>query len=95
MENLNRISQNFKALSHKRRVILFNLLMQNKPRKLSFGQLQKLSKIPVAPLTHHLAFLENGGLVRRQIKGSHTYFDLELNGFMSVLKVVQKQCGQS
>lgn len=51
MENLNQVSQSFKALSHKRRVLLFNLFLNSGPKKLSFGQLQKMSKIPVAPLT--------------------------------------------
>jgi DNA-binding HxlR family transcriptional regulator len=90
MENINQISQSFKALAHKRRVLLFN---KNGPKQLSFGQLQKMSRIPVAPLTHHLAFLEKGGLIQRQPKGAHTYFALQLENFRSVLEAVQYQCG--
>lgn len=93
MENLNQISQCFKALAHKRRVLLFELLLKNRQKKLSFGQLQTMSRIPVGPLTHHLAFLEKGGLIYRQTKGAHTYFALQLQNFRSVLKAVQNQCG--
>jgi len=92
MENLQQISQTFKALSHKRRVLLFELLLTNRQKQLSFGQLQKMSKIPVAPLTHHLAFLEKGGLIHRQNKGAHTYFSLQLQSFRSLLGTVQKRC---
>jgi DNA-binding HxlR family transcriptional regulator len=94
MENLNNISQTFKSLSHKRRVLLFNLLLDNRQKNLSFGDLQKMSRILVAPLTHHLAFLEKGGLIHRQVKGAHTYFSLQLHSFRSVLQVVQSHCGQ-
>jgi DNA-binding transcriptional ArsR family regulator len=92
MEDLHQITHSFKALAHKRRVLLFKLLLKNGRQKLSFGQLQKISKIPVAPLTHHLAFLEKGGLIYRQSRGSHTYFALQLQSFRSVLKAVQNQC---
>jgi DNA-binding HxlR family transcriptional regulator len=92
MENLNQISQCFKALAHKRRVLLFNLLLKHEPKKLSFGDLQKLSRIPVAPLTHHLAFLEKGGLIYRQTKGAHTYFVLQLKTFSSVLDIIRMRC---
>jgi DNA-binding HxlR family transcriptional regulator len=93
MENLNQVSQSFNALAHKRRVLLFKLFLNSEPKKLSFGQLQKMSKIPVAPLTHHLLFLEKGGLVRRQSKGAHTYFTLQVQSFKLLLETVKNQCG--
>lgn len=92
MEQSDHIAQTFKALSHKRRVSLFNLLLANPCKPLTFGQLRHMSKIPVAPLTHHLAFLEKGGLIRRQIKGSHTHFALQLKGFSAMLSLVQTRC---
>lgn len=92
MEHSYQISQTFKALSHKCRVVLFNLLLTNPDKHLTFGQLRQMSKIPVAPLTHHLAFLEKAGLIRRQEKGAHTHFSLQLHGFCAILKVLQSRC---
>ncbi len=92
MENKYLVSQCFKALAHKRRVILFDLLLKHDPKKLSFGELQKLSRIPVASLAHHLIFLEKGGLIYRQTKGAHTYFTLQLQSFKFILDLVRTRC---
>jgi DNA-binding transcriptional ArsR family regulator len=92
MKNKIDISRTFNALAHKRRVILFELLLNHPKKSLAFGQLQQLSKIPEAPLAHHLRVLEKGGLIRRKVKGRYTYFKLYLSHFRTTLELVENHC---
>jgi hypothetical protein len=61
MENPEQLCKTFKALAHKRRWLLFSILLRAEKRRLSFGQFQSQSKMPAAPLTHHLKSLVDGG----------------------------------
>ena len=92
MKNKNDISRTFNALAHKRRVLLFELLLKHPQKSMAFGQLQGLSKIPDAPLAHHLRVLETGGLIRRKVKGRYTYFKLYLSDFRTTLETVENYC---
>jgi len=92
MQNPQAIAQIFKALAHKRRVRLFFILLQADKKRLTYGHLQTLSKMPTAPLTHHLRMLETCGLVTRTEKGSHTWFQLAPVNLITTLGHLQLAC---
>lgn len=63
----------FDALGHARRIRLIRILTNSK-KPMSFGEIQTVMKCSNQVLTHHLNKLEQGSLLRREIKGRRTFF---------------------
>ncbi len=68
----------FFALAHKRRQMLCLILLNAGPIGLTFGSLQRQSRLSAATLSHHLHFMSVGGVLRRHIKGTETWLTLDL-----------------
>ncbi len=66
----------FNTLAHPRRARLFRLLVADPEAGRSFTALLSASGIRKAPLAHHLAIMERGGLIRRHRIGNAMTFML-------------------
>jgi DNA-binding transcriptional ArsR family regulator len=75
----------FKALSHPRRVRIFELLATDPEQGRSFQSLQEATSIPDSSLVHHLREMEHCGLVHRHREGPHMCFALETSLFVRAL----------
>ena len=67
----------FQALSHRRRQMLCDILLNHSSTGLSFGQLQHHSGLKPASLAHHLRFMDQGGILRRMQKGRETWISID------------------
>lgn len=56
----------FSNLGHQRRLEIVRLLVKATPDGLTMGQIANQAKIPGSTLTHHIASLEQSGLITRQ-----------------------------
>jgi len=68
----------FQALSHRRRQMLCDILLKFGAKGLSFGRLQHQSGLSAATLSHHLRFMDQGGILQRQQKGRETWISLDI-----------------
>ena len=59
----------FQALSHRRRQMICDLMLKQGPKGLTFGELQRQSGLQASTLSHHLWFMDRGGVLRRKQKG--------------------------
>lgn len=66
----------FNALSHKRRQMLCDILLELGPNGISYGALLHKSGLKKASLSHHLEFMNRGGILRRQQKGRETWISI-------------------
>ena len=64
------------ALSHPRRVVLFELLEKANPSGLGFDDLLTRTKWNITTLRHHLRLMQNAKLVTRRRKGANIRFRL-------------------
>ena len=67
----------FTALSHRRRQMLCEILSKHSPKGLSFGALQYHSGLSAATLSHHLRFMQTGGILKRKQKGREIWVLLD------------------
>ncbi|NOX74334.1 MAG: winged helix-turn-helix transcriptional regulator [Alphaproteobacteria bacterium] len=67
------------ALGHKRRLHILQTLFHNPLARSSFANLLALTRIPSAPLRHHLAVLETAKLVKRHRVGPKTRYRLDIS----------------
>jgi len=68
----------FNALSHRRRQMLCEILLKHTPKGLPFGALQHHSGLKTSTLTHHLRFMDQGGILRRKQKGRETWISVDV-----------------
>ncbi len=69
----------FDALGHKRRQMICSVLLQHAPHGLPFERLQAITGISASTLSHHLAKMDRGGLLRRRQKGRFTWLSMDLS----------------
>ncbi len=74
-----RMATFFTALGHRRRQMLCAMLAQVGPKGICYGSLQSRSGLTRATLSHHLGFMEKGGILKRQVKGRETWFALDFS----------------
>lgn len=67
----------FFALAHKRRQMLCDILLTAGKTGLTFGTLQKQSGLTAAALSHHLRFMDKGGILKRRAKGCETWLTID------------------
>ncbi|MHA1128222.1 MAG: ArsR/SmtB family transcription factor [Alphaproteobacteria bacterium] len=67
----------FFALSHKRRLMICEILLRHGPTGLSFGTLQIKTRLCASTLGHHLEHMHKGGILRRRIKGTETWLSMD------------------
>lgn len=70
------IARSLRALSHPRRVMLFQLLVEEPDNERCFQSLQSATGLRTTPLVHHLREMERARLLVRRRKGSHAYYRL-------------------
>ena len=70
------IARAMTALSHPRRVAIFESLLEASPKPISFETLLENTSIRRSSLAHHLRPMENAGLVRRRRQGVNVVFAL-------------------
>lgn len=68
----------FNALSHRRRQMLCEILLQQGPNGLPYGVLLYKSGLKTATLSHHLRFMDQGGILRRKQKGRETWISVDV-----------------
>ena len=69
----------FTALSHRRRQMLCEILLKHSPKGLPFGALQYHSGLSAATLSHHLRFMQMGGIVKRKQKRREIWVLLDIS----------------
>jgi len=74
----------FQALSHRRRQMLCDILMEYGAKGLSFGRLQHQSGLSAATLSHHLRFMDQGGILQRKQKGRETWVSLDFSHLRNI-----------
>lgn len=89
MNQRTQIARAFTALSHPRRVALFEIMCAAK-NPLTYGALQSRSRLTAQPLTHHLKQMEASGLVVRRKKGRETLFTLAPTRLRSAIRLVDQ-----
>ncbi len=62
----------FQALSHRRRQMICDILLKQGHKGLTFGELQRQSGLQASTLSHHLWFMDRGGVLHRKQKGRET-----------------------
>ncbi len=71
------------ALGHKRRLAIFNLLIDRPDAGKTLGHLERATRLARATLIHHLRQMEKAGLIRRRQKGAETEYLLTPAGAAS------------
>ncbi|MEL6793976.1 MAG: ArsR family transcriptional regulator [Pseudomonadota bacterium] len=64
------------ALSHPRRVAIYETLSKAAPNSMSFRSLLEATKLSTSTLNHHLEPMQAARLVRRRLRGPTAVFDL-------------------
>jgi len=67
----------FQALSHRRRQMICDILLKQGAKGLTFGELQRQSGLQASTLSHHLWFMDRGGVLRRKQKGRETVLSVD------------------
>ncbi|AXX97455.1 ArsR/SmtB family transcription factor [Profundibacter amoris] len=67
----------FQALSHRRRQMICDILLKQGPKGLTFSELQRQSGLQASTLSHHLWFMDRGGVLRRKQKGRETVLSVD------------------
>ena len=68
----------FQALSHRRRQMICDILLKQGPKGMTFGELQRQSGLQASTLSHHLWFMDRGGVLRRKQKGRETLLSVNI-----------------
>ncbi len=66
----------FSALSHKRRLMICDILIANGRTGMNFDQLCKNSNLTPSTLTHHLRQMEKGGIIIKRPKRNETWINV-------------------
>ena len=80
----------FTGLSHPRRILLLNVLIEAKD-PMTFGALQTKAGLNAQAMTHHLRQMEHAGLIKRHPKGRETYISLHLGGLFHSFATVARE----
>lgn len=81
------IASAFTALSHKRRVLIFNEL-RKEGAAVSFGALMSKTGLSSTTLSHHLGPMIKAGLVKRQVRGSFSFLSLRLGPWRETIDAI-------
>lgn len=81
----------FDALGHPRRQIIFQILKEIGPEGLPFYALLKRTGLSASTLGFHLRKLDQGHLLKRQIKGRETWLSLDLRRFFMFIEPARDQ----
>ena len=84
----------FDALGHKRRQMICDILIQHGQKGLPFEMLQHKSKLAASTLSHHLAKMQTGGVLRRKEKGRETWLSVDLSQITRLPAHYAKTTGQ-
>jgi predicted transcriptional regulator len=68
----------FQALSHRRRQMICDILLKQGVKGMTFGELQRQSGLQASTLSHHLWFMDRGGVLRRKQKGRETLLSVNI-----------------
>jgi ArsR family transcriptional regulator, arsenate/arsenite/antimonite-responsive transcriptional repressor len=74
----------FTALSHHRRLRIFDLLMEANTKGIRFDALCNRTGMTPSTLSHHLSQMDKGGIIKRSNKGRETWFSVDVGQFQSV-----------
>ncbi|MCF6326335.1 MAG: winged helix-turn-helix domain-containing protein, partial [Devosiaceae bacterium] len=90
--NKSNIAKTFAALGNEKRLGILEFLLNKLPVALTFGEVQKATKIPPSTLSHHLQEMEQAKILIREPSGTSTSLHLDLNYLQSVLNSLMEQC---
>lgn len=71
----------FAAFGHKRRLMICDILLSHGAKGLTFEALQIRTGLAASTLSHHLAQMDRGGVLRRKQKGRSTWLAMNLSQF--------------
>ncbi len=78
-QNQDYLATFFIALGHRRRQMLCSILAEIGPKGITYGGLKTKSGLSKATLSHHLNFMNKGGIIKRRIKGRETWYALDMS----------------
>jgi len=81
----------FDALGHPRRQMIFQILKESGSKGIPFHTLIKRTGLTASTLSFHLRKLEQGRLLKRQIKGRETWLSLDLRSFFLFIEPARDQ----
>lgn len=91
MDENDQIARAMTALSHPRRVQLFDILEDAGPRGVGFEDLLKRTKFNISTLRHHLRPMQAAGLVVRRRKGVNIVFRLQGHAVLATAENVARR----
>lgn len=78
-QNQDYLATFFIALGHRRRQMLCEILADIGSKGITYGGLKTKSGLSKATLSHHLNFMDKGGIIKRRIKGRETWYSLDMS----------------
>ncbi len=67
-------------------------LLKKLPLDMTFGELQKSTRIPASTLTHHLREMENGNVIFQIPVGVSTRIGLDLSHLQKIMTDMMDKC---
>lgn len=77
--NIVELSEMLKAIAHPSRMAIMFLLCNDKNKKMTVKCVYEQLNMPQPVISRHLGILKNSGLLRRVVKGSKTFYEIEEN----------------
>jgi len=71
------LAEMLKAIAHPSRMAIMFLLCNNAEKRMSVKSIYDELKMAQPVISRHLGILKNGGLVKRVIQGSKTFYELK------------------
>jgi len=91
-KNNEKTADTFFALGHVKRVCILEALLKQLPRNMTFGELQKSTRIAPSTLSHHLREMENGNVILQKPEGVSTKVELNLSHLQKILADLMSKC---
>jgi DNA-binding transcriptional ArsR family regulator len=82
----------FSALAHENRLALFRLLVGASEAGLAAGALAEAVGVAPSTLSHHLALLEQSGLIQSRRESRHIYYSMVVPQVRSLLSFLVNDC---
>jgi ArsR family transcriptional regulator len=78
-EEMLELSEMLKAIAHPSRMTIMFLLCNSNEKRMTVKSIYDEMKMSQPVISRHLSILKNGGLVKRVIQGSKTFYELKVD----------------